>query len=588
MIISGPNELERVGASVANIGISITKGAGNALEAIVDGTYSGITWLASQIKVNDKEAIKYMQQNTMSFVATEHVNNAYYDFYNNNKVGKNIEKKSYDPFKSTGAVYQLTQGIAYETTLVATSALLGGGTAAYAATAGLAGMGRETQHQWAQARDNAKGMEWRTEDTFNKGIAAGTLNATWEAATHAGAAQAIISKIPNTSNAIFNAGARVVGETAENAADTPVRAVINTLVYGQDFGKAFEEQGGWSAVTADALLGLVGGTIGEVIQTKHGKYNDNNVKKRNSSKQVSNLEAIHFWEIEGKSNRYSGTDQGLFRKLPSTNRDYYEYLKSTAMEKYHMTAQDVTKLMDMVDEVGGCSYATVANVLVDKFKNNPDAFKYTFGFPMTIDDSKGVSMVNGGELLLDLYYWVNHSDNGGSIIRKGNNTNHVMNFDPKTGQLISAELQRYLSGKNEGDWMGILEDYLKSKNIGLEAKTKIVFKTEPGDANSGNILKMEDQIMKSWLDGKSVTMGIYNTNRGVVRFMDNETKTTYVTTGNWTEGSGHAVFVESIRWAPSIQDRALTVSSWGKELDIPYRDLMNNADFQIRSIDIYS
>ena len=55
-----------------------------------------------------------MIENTMSFVATEHVDNAYKDFYKNNDIGKYLDKKAYNPFKSNGEGSKLIEGLAYE------------------------------------------------------------------------------------------------------------------------------------------------------------------------------------------------------------------------------------------------------------------------------------------------------------------------------------------------------------------------------------------------------------------------------------------------------------------------------------------
>lgn len=334
-IVEGDNELERAGASVTNGFIAVTQGAAELVEAGVDGIYCATTWLASQVPVNDIEARKYMQDNTMTFVATEHVDNAYKDFYENNFIGQELDKRAYDPLKSTGVGYQLIKGVAYEGTMATIAAATGGGAVALAGIAGVTGYGRNSQEYWANARDNAEGDEWLTEKVFNEGNAYGAANGLWEAATHYVGGEMLVSQVPVIAeSAVATATTRVVIDAGMNALDTPVKAAIDSAVTGEDFMTAFEERGGWGQMGVDALIGGVTSSIAEVINWDNTKM------------AAETVQDVKLLKENGMLDNFSDKDQKRLAEALNRNKQ-----KGKSIDVSEFTERDVQRLVNQTKTI---------------------------------------------------------------------------------------------------------------------------------------------------------------------------------------------------------------------------------------------
>ncbi len=204
--------LERTGASIANTAVGLVQGVGEFGEALVDtsailgsvietpvlAVLDGANWLGSKIFDYEFESgTKKMWGEVMDFVATKHVADAFDSFHENNVVGKWLDEKSYSPFKSTGAVYKIADGVGYIGGIIALSlatmgiggAVAGGTTGATAAgtstlatinigniataeitkqsvmNAGMAmfaGLGKNTQNAWADGASLGEGLGYGT------------------------------------------------------------------------------------------------------------------------------------------------------------------------------------------------------------------------------------------------------------------------------------------------------------------------------------------------------------------------------------------------------------------------------------------
>lgn len=184
---------ESTSASIINLFGGVFKGLAGLGESLLDtlvligsgvgtaytGAWDGLTYLGSLITGNTDswESLTVgMWSNTMSFVAEDHVSNAYKDFYENNIFGQWLDKHAHDWFKSDGAVTGLASGITYVLGIVALSyftfgiaGLAAGGSTAISAggltaisslIAGLAGAGEGTEYIWGQKRDSSmEGIE---------------------------------------------------------------------------------------------------------------------------------------------------------------------------------------------------------------------------------------------------------------------------------------------------------------------------------------------------------------------------------------------------------------------------------------------
>lgn len=339
--------------------------AGTGVASIGTGIYD--------IATGSKET-EEMWKATMSFVAEEHVNNAFADFYKNNQIGKWLDEHAIDAFKSYGTGFQVTEGLSYTAGLVLLTlatggiggAVTGGGSATAAAIvnnpltisalATAAGTGKYTQEYWANARDNANGKEWRTVDTALGGLAYGVANGIWEGVQYyTGAKIAGTSLLPK-GTALQNAAARVGIDTIFNAFDTPARAttslVADYLAYGkpinaENWRKAFEERGGWNSVAADVAIGAIGSSLGEVIDigksktsVKETKFEEKTLKEFWNSEDV----AEYFSDPKG----YTAARIGKKQFANMDDEQLYEFvtqrsgLKKTADKFKNLVEQGKT------------------------------------------------------------------------------------------------------------------------------------------------------------------------------------------------------------------------------------------------------
>lgn len=179
-----------VKASEINLGIGFIKGIGAFFEGLVDtaamvNTGTNLTeMLFSDVgtylickKYGVEEKWQSMTlneiQKTMSFVAEDHVGNAYSYFYKDTIVGQWLDEHAMDFCKSDGILTDISSGIGYIASIVGLTIgtmgigtfATGGATALSFTTtsAGIAttsGIGKYTQEAWGQARDSSwEGIE---------------------------------------------------------------------------------------------------------------------------------------------------------------------------------------------------------------------------------------------------------------------------------------------------------------------------------------------------------------------------------------------------------------------------------------------
>lgn len=179
------NALQSTAASVTNVVLGFTKGVGQFAESLGDlvtilgtgvgsvatGIYDGITYVGNLLNGTEDEwesMTAQMWKQTMSYVAEDHVGNAFKDFYENTTVGKWLDEHAIDACKSDGIATNISSGLGYVAgIIVLTVATLGTGTALTAGASGLsfaatsagiaaaAGIGKYTQEAWGNARDSS-------------------------------------------------------------------------------------------------------------------------------------------------------------------------------------------------------------------------------------------------------------------------------------------------------------------------------------------------------------------------------------------------------------------------------------------------
>jgi len=313
--------IKKVGASIANVVIGLVQGLAEFVEAIIDTAAIIVTAVASIFtglwdlgqfiygKITGNEdwnsATKAMWGGVMDFVGTTHVKNAFRGFYENTAVGKWLDANAFEWFKSTGAVYQIANGIGYVAGVViltivtfgaggaavgassaatgaATTAVTAGQTAVVAATAGF---GRGAETAWSQGA------------TLEEGLMYATANAGWEGlqfyvGAKIGAPGGYGDKVASvflkegtkaSTRALVTSGTRVILDSADGGLEGFVQPLMQTIYadgYYDDNGNfveftdgdgvftradaLFDDMGGWSNVGIQAAIGAGGSAIGEV------------------------------------------------------------------------------------------------------------------------------------------------------------------------------------------------------------------------------------------------------------------------------------------------------------------------------------
>jgi len=108
-----------------------------------------------------------------------------------------------------------------------------------------------------------------------------------------------------------------------------------------------------------------------------------------------------------------GVDQSIFTRMKVNNdHETQDRFINLVKNKYNMSFRDAAELIDALDSIGACSYADVANGIIAHYKDKPKEFEKDFGFPLYIVNEKGELGINDTELLFDLYFNVNHMENG--------------------------------------------------------------------------------------------------------------------------------------------------------------------------------
>lgn len=283
------NPIFKLFASVGNVTSSAVKGAGSLLEHLVDGGAiiltgantvatgaSDITsWAINKARGKNSKLqwaeTKKAWKNTMSFVSNDYVGSSFNKFYDS-KLGKFIDKSAYKPFKHNGVVSNTVSGVTEVAGIALITALTGGiagigaGTSASAATAagisGMAGFGKYTGKAW-NTLSKKDGNKKVTLPKVLKSIGNGILNGAWE-----GAQWFLGAKLGNLAIKGSKAGTaalRIGINSSANAADTPFRALTDSLLTGKKFKDSWKKEGGLTSLLTNFGIGLIGSTFGEIL-----------------------------------------------------------------------------------------------------------------------------------------------------------------------------------------------------------------------------------------------------------------------------------------------------------------------------------
>ena len=312
--------VKKVGASIANVVIGLVQGLAEFVEAIVDtctiivtaaaSIFTGLwdlgQWIVGKITGNENwnSATKAMWGGVMDFVGTTHVKNWSKAFFEKTAVGQWLDANAFGWFKSTGAAYQVANGLGYVAGVViltivtfgaggaavgASSAATGAATTAVTAgqtalIAGTAGFGRGAETAWSQGASLGEGLTYAT------------LNAGWEGlqfyvGAKIGAPGGYGDKVASVllkegtsagTRALVTSGTRVILDAADGGVEGFVQPLLQSVYadgYYDDAGNfveftdqdgiftranaLFDDMGGWKNVGIQAAIGGGGSLIGE-------------------------------------------------------------------------------------------------------------------------------------------------------------------------------------------------------------------------------------------------------------------------------------------------------------------------------------
>jgi len=286
-----------------------------------------------------------------------------------------------------------------------------------------------------------------------------------------------------------------------------------------------------------------------------------------------------------------GADQGFLTRQVFSDMIYnqmslgtpeFKRLKKKLMQQ-GFTEYSAEMIIKGLDSKGACSYAAIANGIFATYRNNPSAFEKTFGYSMYTTNSKGKTILNTGELLLDMYTYMNNEAHGGSMFRNNSNgTISVISIsnerDVFNRPKMDAKNQQYLSYRGYGINSTAIESFLKSKKDYLSLNTNSIIQYGQRITTNNQMNTLAHTVMAELEHGNNVQLDIWD-NKGKAIVMHPMTPgAPSDTTAVW-EGGGHAVAVVG------VTNYGFVVSSWGYKYLITYSDLMKKK-FQINSWNI--
>ena len=305
----------------------------------------------------------------------------------------------------------------------------------------------------------------------------------------------------------------------------------------------------------------------------------------------TNVELINtfFSNLDGDF----GADQGFLTKQAYSFVNHMSSLGSAEFRRLKgkligqgFPSHSAEMVIKGLDSEGACTYAAISNGIFITYINNPNAFEKTFGYPMYTINDKGGTILNTGELLLDMYTYINNEANGGRLFRTnpyGLTTIISSIKTPASNMTImrmDASHQQYLSWN--GLQSSIIESFLKSKDPDLRFYDDSIILAQKGQkiTTTKEMKKMAHTITKRLANNHNVQIDIWDgSSKPIV--MHSMTPGTPSTSTVDFKGGGHAMAVVG------VTNDGFIVSSWGNEYLIKYSDLINN-EFNIYSWYIYN
>ena len=350
----------------------------------------------------------------------------------------------------------------------------------------------------------------------------------------------------------------------------------------------------------------------ERMSSRQNNTKSNSIKEiiQSISNSLSGKTEIGFDKIGDSKTQTYGVDQGLFYKMfnytdaisgkeytyrqvqdiiqaaksrneviprfeyKNASDEYFEF-REKMLKKYNFKEdRDVSIIIESIDDIGACSYASVCNEIFSKFLNNEAEFERKFGYPMyMMVDGKRV--LNAKELLFDLYVAANDINNGGQLLEKTEDGYRIIEeklnvkVDPLGRRTLDSSEQKYMSTSN-GKNIFAINRFLNSKGLSFESN---ILKPYDYIISKNDMSNIIDDVINGMHNGKAYSLGIYSFGNPIELRAPLFADYSSVSTSNWREGDGHSIFITG------TTQEGFTVSSWGQKYIIPYNDLINSSQW---------
>ena len=333
--VEGVAEFVETGADLVTL-------AGSAAASIFTGTYDLIT---------GSDTTKQMWEETRAKVSEKVVENAFNDFYNETEFGREIKENAYH----FDTVRGISSGIGYTTSIIALNVVTGGlasglgvgaagsvGVGQLAATAGVMGFSSGTENAWA---DGA---------TTGKGLLYGAATGAWEATQWAVGAK--INQYgglgDQIASGIFKGGrsgavTRVVLDSVDSGLEGFVQPGL-TMIYKdyegnsltEKYKTAFNENGGWTAVRNQAIMGGIMSAGSEFLDArkilKSSKNSSADVDGDNSVARAAGVDSGSEYRLEMASDDI--LQREIMEDQMAAAGDFSRHSRSTIDGDYIRTA----------------------------------------------------------------------------------------------------------------------------------------------------------------------------------------------------------------------------------------------------------
>ena len=427
-------------------------------------------------------------------------------------------------------------------------------------------IGEEEFKQMEQIREMPE--DWTTLENGTKGVFYGVSTGVWEGIQWYLGGK--LNEWTYSGSKVVTSATRIGVDTAFNALDTPYRSALDAIVRGNKFEDSWKEQGGWTSMITNVGIGLIGSAGGEIFDniskykiTENIENTETKVDPRLFDNDLMKIDDIdEFWKANRNGTNSYGVDQRICGDLRTTDKDYYLEIKNKIMDKYNMSAKDAAHFMDFINSKGACSYAEAAGNIIDEFRKKPKEFEKNFGFSLYRINSAGEVVTNEAELLVDMYFMVNHKNNGGELFKTSKG-----GINTFTGNEASKQKYMAKTGMKKQETLNI---YLKDK--GIVCKQEYICKMLPY-YSAEHIENVKNKIKESLAKGDKLSMGSRGKADWPVYFMDIENDTLLTR----MYASGHATQVTG------ICDDGVIVSTWGKKGLVKFNSFenMGECNFQV-------